>query len=219
MSERYWLNIARYGSEEERWAAVLRSLDYSYRRWLDSPLIQRLLTQMEEGAAIAAEARLAAATASLRASTLSMAAAELGTTLVLPLQIWVEVYVMLGAPYRKAQILVRNENFVSGFSQGFVTGLLRWDWPQTRSRFARFSPDFNTSGAFDLGFISANARNEGLRNGYIHASLFPDIVKKKILSLLRSGSPGTQAGNWSRNEQISFVIELAAAGRRSRFFR
>lgn len=89
----------------------------------------------------------------------------------------------------------------------------------TRARFVRFSPDFNTSGAVDLGFISANARNEGLRNGYIHASILPDPVKKKILAHLKSLSPGTHAGNWSRNEQISYVIELAAAGRRAQFFK
>lgn len=137
----------------------------------------------------------------------------------LPLQIWIQVFVTLGAPYREAQILVRNENFVSGFTQGFVTGLLKWSWAQTRSRFVRFSPDFNTSGAVDLGFISANARNEGVRNGHLHASLLSDATKKKILSHLRSLSPTTHAGNWDRNAQISYVIELAAAGRRTNLFK
>jgi len=219
MSEGFWLNIARYGSEEERWISVLRGANSHYRRWLESPVIKMLLANLEEGAALAAETRLAAATASLRASSISMAAADLATTAVLPLQIWVQVYVMLGAPYREAQILVRNENFVSGFTQGFVTGLLKWEWAHTKARFVRFAPDFNTSGAVDLGFISANARNEGLRNGFIHASILPDAVKKKILAHLKSLSPGTHAGNWTRNEQVSYVIELAAAGRRTHFFK
>lgn len=218
MSETF-LNIARYGTAEERWAAILRSVDLQYQRWLESPVISRLLANLEEGAAIAAEARLAAATASLRASSIAMAAADLATTAILPLQIWVQVYLMLGAPYHEAQILVRNENFVSGFTQGFVTGLLKWQWAHTKARFVRFSPDFNTFGAVDLGFISANARNEGLRNGFIHASILPDDVKKKILAHLKSLSPSTHAGSWSRNEQISYVIELAAAGRKANFFK
>ncbi len=219
MSNVFWRNIARYASEEERWAAVLRGNELDFARWLESPLISRWMSNEAAGAAAAAEARLAAATASLRSSTLSMAAADLMTTAVVPLQIWAQVYIILGAPYREAQILVRSENFVSGFTQGFVTGLLKWDWAHTRARFVRFSPDFNTSGAVDLGFISANARNEGLRNGYLHASLLPDPIKKKFLAHLKSLSPSTHAGNWSRNEQISYVIELAAAGRRAQFFK
>ena len=219
MSEGFWLNVARYGSEEERWASVLQGANSDFLRWMESAVIKRWMMNEAAGAAAAAEARLAAATASLRASSISMAVADLATTAVLPLQIWVQVYVMLGAPYREAQVLVRNENFVSGFTQGFVTGLLKWEWAHTRTRFARFSPDFNTSGAVDLGFISANARNEGLRNGYIHASILPDAVKKKILAHLKSLSPGTHAGNWGRTEQITYVIELAAAGRKAHFFK
>lgn len=217
MSNWYWRT--RYAPSEEPIAALLARKEYELQRWLESPLISRWLANEAAGATAAAEIRLTAAIASVRASSIAMAAVDLATTAGLPLQIWIQVFVTLGAPYREAQILVRNENFVSGFTQGFVTGLLKWSWAQTRSRFVRFSPDFNTSGAVDLGFISANARNEGVRNGHLHASLLSDATKKKILSHLRSLSPTTHAGNWDRNAQISYVIELAAAGRRTNLFK
>ena len=216
------LDVIRYGTDEEAFERALRIADSAYQRWLESPFVKRWLeinAEAQEATLAAAQARVVAAANSLRSSTLILATADLALTAGVPLSIWVGVYVALGAPYVQAQTLVRNENFVSGFTQGFVTGLLKWQWAHTKARFVRFSPDFNTSGAVDLGFNSANARNEGLRNGYIHASILPDDVKKKILAHLKSLSPSTHAGSWSRNEQISYVIELAAAGRRSRFFK
>jgi hypothetical protein len=124
----------------------------------------------------------------------------------------------MGAPYAEARALVRNENFQSGFSQGFVAGLLKWDWRQITTRFFKFSPGQAT---FDesLGFVGANAHNEGLRAGFIHSMKIDGVAANALLHRLRSLSPSTSAGAWDQSSQIGYVIDLASAGRRYGVFK
>ncbi len=203
--------------EEENWARQLRAADYSFRQWLQSPMIQKLLAMNASGVAAAANAKLAAGITHLRHASLIVGAAELALTLGVPIAVWVGVFAAMGAPYAQAKALVKNENFQSGFSRGFVAGLLKWEWDHVTARFFRFSPGVNTFDA-TLGYIAANATNDGLHAGYIHASSVSGDVRKALLGRLRSLSPSTQAGQWDRRSQIDYVIELAAAGRRHRVF-
>ena len=193
---------------------IIARAEYIYQKWIESPLVRSWL----QGEAAAAEARLATAIARLRSSTLIIGSVDLILTLGVPLALWVGVWVAMGAPYAQARALVKNENFISGFSQGFVMGLLKWKWHQVVSRFGKFAPDFNAADS-SLGYVAANARNEGLRTGFVHASLLDDKARRSILEKLKMLSPSTKAGNWSRLDQISYVIELAAAGRRNFIFR
>ena len=195
---KYWEAYAAYMVEKTGLGAIIR---------------QRL--------AWAAEARAAALVAEiskLRAASIVAGGGGLALTLGVPMGAWVGVWAALGAPYAQATALVRNENFQSGFSQGFVTGLLKWDWSHTVARFGKFSPGVNTVDS-SLGFVASNAFNGGLRTGYEHAHLLDDAKKKEILGQLKSASPNTKAGNWSRLDQISYVIDLAAAGRKNSLFR
>ena len=198
---------------------LLRAADYVVQEFMKSPFMQRWLALNSAAAAGAAEARLAAGIAQLRNASLLVGAAELALTLGVPLAVWVGVFAAMGAPYLEARNLVRNENFQSGFSQGFVTGLLKWEWRQTVSRFFKFSPGQMNPFDESLSYIAANARNEGLRAGYVHACGLNEVGRKAILSRLRSLSPSTKAGHWDRLDQISYVIDLAAAGRRHNIFR
>lgn len=196
----------------------IKGAEYAYREWLRSPLIQRALGLSAEYSAAAAEVRFAAAMAQLRNASMVGAAGGLAVTAGIPLTVWVLAFVALGAPHAQAKKLVSDENFRSGYSQGFVTGLLRWEWGHVVSRFGKFEADFNPVDR-SLGFVAANARNAGIRSGYLMAAMFPDPSRKDWLSKLRSFSPSTSAGRWDRNDQISYVIELAAAGRKNNLFR
>jgi len=197
----------------------VKAAEYSWRQWLSTPLVQNLLKLQGEYAAAAAEARLAAGMAQLRTSSLLIGSGSLALTLIVPLAVWVGVFAAMGAPYAQARALVRNENFQSGFSRGFIMGLLKWDWQHAVQRFFRFGAGQINPFDESLSYIAANAYNDGLRSGFTHARVLDDAVKKELLNRFKSLSPGTAGGRWSRLDQISYVIELAAAGRRNDFFR
>ena len=198
---------------------VERTADFVYKRMMASPLLQRWFQLNAQAVAAGVEARLAAGIAQLRTSSLLIGAADLALTLGVPIAVWVGVFAAMGAPYAEARALVRNENFVSGFSQGFATGLLKWEWQQAVSRFFKFAPGQMNRFDESLSFIGANAYNEGLRSGFMHAHILDNETKQAILRRLKSLSPGISAGRWTRVDQISYVIELAAAGRRNNIFR
>jgi hypothetical protein len=193
---------------------VEKTAEFVFRRWIESPLVQRWLGLQ----AASAEARLAAGIAELRTASLIAGAPSLALTLGVPLAVWVGVFAAMGAPYAEARALVRNENFQSGFSQGFVAGLLKWDWRQTTSRLFQFAPSQNPTDE-SLGYIAANARNEGLRAGFIQAVGLNVAATTVLLHRLRSLSPSTRAGAWDLLHQKSYVIDLASAGRRHGVFK
>jgi hypothetical protein len=196
-------------------ATEIELFDYLYKKWLQQPHIQRWF-QLN---AASAEAGLAQGIAKLRSSSLLIGAADLALTAGVPIAVWIGVFAAMGAPYAEAKALVKNENFQSGFSQGFVMGLLKWSWDNAISRFGKFSPGQTNVMDQSLSFIAANAYNEGLRSGFMHGRILDDATKKALLSRLKSQSPGTRAGQWNRDDQISYVIELASAGRRVNFFK
>lgn len=208
---------AGYGGWSDQ--RLLNAADYVMKEMMKSPLMQRWLALNAASLAAGSEASLAAGIAKLRAASLLAGTGGLALTLAVPIAVWVGVFAAMGAPYLEARNLVRNENFQSGFSQGFVTGLLKWEWQQTVSRFFKFSPGQINPFDASLSYIAANARNEGLRAGYVHACGLNEDGRKAILSRLRSLSPSTKAGRWDRLDQISYVIELAGAGRRYNIFR
>jgi hypothetical protein len=201
---------------------VFKTAEYVFKKWLESPTVKRwfaLDAAREAAAAAAAEARLAAGMAKLRTASLAMGAADLAVTAGLPLATWVGVFVAMGAPYDEARTLVRHQKFLSGFSQGFVTGILNWQWPQAVSRFFNFGPGNLNPFDASLSYIGANSYNDGLRAGYIHARSLGEDVRQAFLRKLRSRSPLARAGRWDRQDQIGYVIDLASAGIAAHIFR
>ena len=197
---------------------LLQTADYVVSEWMKSPLWQKLLAMNASGAAAAADARLAAGIAQIRNASLLVGSAELALTLGVPLAAWVGAFAALGAPYLEARNLVRNENFQSGFSRGFVAGISDWEWQQVTSRF--FVRNVGPLNPFDesLTYIAANAGNDGLRAGYVHACGLNGIGRKAILSRLRSLSPSTRPGQWNPLDQRNYIVELAAAWRGNNIF-
>ncbi len=135
----------------------------------------------------------------------------------IPVAVAVGVWVALGAGYYQARQIVRQENTMSGFSQGLVCGLLRWTYDQTLDRFRRPTLHINQ---FDrqTDEIRVTSYIEGLRKGFTAGTLMPRAAVKPFLARLRqlANLPPMTAEDWNgrRNTQISYVIALAGAGRR-----
>jgi Domain of unknown function (DUF4157) len=134
-----------------------------------------------------------------------------------PVIAMVGVFVALGSGYAAAREAVRNENTVSGLSQGFVMGLLGWEWRHVVDRFGRWSVIRINAMDEATDVIRVNAYNRGLRAGYDFAATLSADEKKAYLSRIRKFGGIRVPKNWNRNRdaQISYVIELAAAALRS----
>lgn len=127
----------------------------------------------------------------------------------LPIITMVGVFVALGAPYFEVRKIVEQEESSSGFSQGFITGLLGWKFGQVASLFGRWGVlrIYQTDEA--LNVIRVNAYNTSLKGGYIFGTILPDSKQAAILKGLRKAARHPTTGTWTRNDQISFVIALA----------
>jgi hypothetical protein len=132
-----------------------------------------------------------------------------------PVITMVGVFLALGSGYAAARKAVRNENTVSRLSQGFVMGLLGWEWRQVVDRFGRLFviPINAVDEATDV--IRVNAYNRGLRAGYEFGAGLSVDVKKAYLRDIRKFGGVRVPLNWTRDDQVTYVIELAAAAVRS----
>jgi|SRR5579864_8775357 len=138
------------------------------------------------------------------------AAGGLALTAGLPLITMAGVFVALGSGYAAAAEDVRNWNSRVGFAEGFVTGLLGWNPSQVRRLLGQERP--NVSSLYELNVIAMNARNRGLAAGWTAAKALPIAAQKLYLTRLRLAAGHPSPGRWTRNDQISFVIEIAMAG-------
>jgi hypothetical protein len=147
------------------------------------------------------------------------AAGSFALTAGLPVVTMVGVWVALGSGYYQAREEAKNENTLSGFSQGFVMAILRWKWSHVVSRFQRPYLSINK---FDeqMNSIRVNAYHTGLKAGYLAGTVLPDDAKKAYIRKIRQGGDIRAPKEWSRdedlarNQQISYVIDLAAAARK-----
>ena len=128
---------------------------------------------------------------------------------VIPVAVWVGgIVAIFGAPYWAAEAAIKEENFQTGFSQGYVMGLLRWEWSQARDRFARLYI-LNYYDDNQLNATRVNAYNTGLVSGFKIGQSLTDESKDTQRKALRKLAGHPSAGNWTRQDQISFVIALA----------
>lgn len=148
------------------------------------------------------------------------AAGSLALTAGVPIVTAVGVWVALGSGYYQAREEAKKEEAMSGFSQGFVMAVMNWQWTHVVSRFQR--PHLNIN-KFDeqMNSIRVNSYHGGLMRGFLAGRVLPADVKKAIVSKLREAGKISAPKEWSRNsdvarnQQISYVIEMAAAGRRN----
>jgi hypothetical protein len=107
---------------------------------------------------------------------------------------------------------LRNDNFASGFSQGLIMGLLGWKWRQVVDLFGRLYV-LHIYQRPELNEIRVLYYNIGLSMGYHHAATLLPPARAGYLKAVRKDS-GAKAGEWTRDDQVSYVIALAAAFRK-----
>ncbi len=142
----------------------------------------------------------------------------------IPVVTAVGVWVALGSGYYQAREQAKVEESVRGFTQGFVMGVLEWNWDHVVARFQRPLLRINK---FDeqMDVIRVRAYHGGVKSGYGTGTAMPPNAKKAYRIKLRSLAGRRDSGPWSRNsdearlQQISYVIELAAAGVRGGLLR
>jgi len=127
------------------------------------------------------------------------------------------VWVALGSGYYQARQIVRNESAMSGFSQGFICGLLRWSYDATLSHF-RMPLIMIDVWDEDNNSVRVDAYMDGLRKGFIAGNVVRKPITKELLEKLRMlgniAQPST--ANWQGNRlvQRNYVLELAGAARK-----
>lgn len=173
----------------------------------------------------------AAARGTSMAATVS-GAGGLAVTLGIPIVVAVGVWVMLGSGYYQARKEIRRKGFMTGFSHGFTTGVLKWSWDLAVAHLAK--PFVIRTNAFDpvMDREEALGYNEGLTKGWavgsavwetFYDSRLDKVVdkKKSYRIALRRLAGRHDSGEWSRNwdearlQQDNYVIELAGAGIRN----
>lgn len=162
---------------------------------------------------------LGAGTTTIMADLALLPGAGAAASIAVPAVIFGTVLLTLGAPYYQAREMVRSENDLSGFTHGFVMGVLKWEW---RHVVANFRRPFIHINDFDeaTDVIRVNAYHRGLKVGFAKGAALPADAKKAYRIKLRQLAGLHISGNWSRDndearkQQSSYVIELAAAGRR-----
>ena len=137
----------------------------------------------------------------------SVAGLTIGVTGVLGMA---GVFMALGSGDEEAREAIKNEATVSGFSQGFVAGLLNMSGGTVKSLFGQFGPSGDHPDDRDAEIIEMNAHNRGLVAGYAMANQAPPDDKKAYIFEIRKFTGNVDAGNWTDRDKIDYVIEYAA---------
>jgi hypothetical protein len=127
------------------------------------------------------------------------------------------VWVALGSGYYQARQIVRNESAMSGFSQGFICGLLRWSYDATLNHF-RMPLIMIDVWDEDNNSIRVDAYMDGLRKGFIAGNAVRKPVAKELQEKLRLlgkiSQPSSASWTGNRLVQRNYVIDLAGAARK-----
>ncbi len=146
-------------------------------------------------------------------------AGSLALTAGVPVITAVGVWVALGSGYYQAREEAKNENAMAGFSQGFVMAILKWKWYMVAARFQRPYLRINK---FDeaMDSIRVTSYHNGLKSGFLAGTVLSDEAKKEYVKKIRNAGNVHAPKQWSgdedtaRNQQISYVIELAGTALR-----
>jgi hypothetical protein len=145
------------------------------------------------------------------------ATASFALTAGVPIVTAVGVWVALGSGYYEARQKAKKSEFMSGFSQGFVMGVLQWKWDHVVTHFRRPFLSINKfDGAMDK--IRVESYHEGLKGGFLAGTALPLDVKKGVSRAIRKAGNIHGPKEWSRdddvarNQRVSYVIEMAGAG-------
>jgi hypothetical protein len=120
------------------------------------------------------------------------------------------VFMALGSGYAEARELIHNEAIASGFSQGFVCGLLNMSTGTTVRLFAQHGVIHRNPMDSEADIIEMKARNRGLVAGYVMANQASEDEKKAFLREIREYAGHVPSGDWTDRDKIDYVITYAA---------
>jgi hypothetical protein len=152
------------------------------------------------------------------------AAGSFALTAGLPIVTAVGVWVALGSGYYQARQEAKKEESMSGFSQGFVMAIIGWKWDHVVARFRRPYLRINVVDE-EMNSIRVNSYHSGLKSGYLAGMVLPADGKKAYSKKIRGAGNIHGPSEWSRNDdearnqQISYVIEMAGAAMRYQIIR
>ena len=138
----------------------------------------------------------------------------------IPVVVMVGVWVALGSGYYEAREQAKVAESKSGFAHGFVMGILEWKWAHLANNFQRPFLRINKVDE-QMDVIRVRSYHGGLKTGFGAGSALPAEARKGYRIALRKLAGRRDSGQWSRNQddarnqQISYVIDLAAAAVRS----
>jgi len=147
------------------------------------------------------------------------AAGSFALTAGLPIITAVGVWVALGSGYYQAREQAKQEEMMSGFTQGFTMAILGWKWSYVVPLFRRPYLSINK---YDekMNSIRVESYHSGLKSGFLAGLVLPEEGKKGYRRKIREAGNIKGPKEWSRdgdvarNQQISYVIEMAGAARR-----
>jgi hypothetical protein len=159
------------------------------------------IAEIAEPAALAAEGAATIGGATVFGVGLAVAGPVLGLA---------GVFMALGSGYEAARAEIQNEAVASGFSQGFVAGILNMSGVTVSSIFGRHGVIHHNTADEGADYLEAKAYNRGLVAGYTMAHLATPEQKKAFIFEIRKHTPHTSAGNWTDLDKRNYVIDYAA---------
>ena len=136
--------------------------------------------------------------------------AGLGLAVAGPTLGLVGTFLALGSGYAEAREEIQNEAVASGFSQGFVAGILNMSPGTVSSLFAQHGVIPNHPGDRDADVLEMKARNRGVVAGYVLAESATAEQKKSFVFEIRKFTGEISPGNWTDRDKIDYVIAYAA---------
>ncbi|MDP9422696.1 MAG: hypothetical protein M3Q19_07675 [Pseudomonadota bacterium] len=136
--------------------------------------------------------------------------AGLGVAVAGPVLGMVGTFMALGSGYYEAREAIHNEAIQSGFSQGFVAGILRMSPTTVSSLFGRHGVMHRNAFDPEADAIEAKAYNKGLVAGYALAKTATDEQKKAFVLEIREHTGLVNRGDWDDRDKVNYVIEYAA---------
>lgn len=121
-------------------------------------------------------------------------------------------FMALGSGYEEAREEIRNEATASGFSQGFVAGILNMSVGTVRHLFGKHGVIHSNAMDPESDTLKTRAYNRGLVAGYVMANTAGPEQRKAFVFEIRRKMRGGDVPHdvWDDLQKRNYVIEYAA---------
>lgn len=132
------------------------------------------------------------------------------TTVATPILGMAGVFMALGSGYEKAREEIQNEAVASGFSRGFICGLLNMSPATVKSLFGQHGLGQRNPMDPESDVLEMAAYNKGLVAGYGMGSQASTEDKKAFLFEIKPHTGNLGGGAWGDREKVDYVVTYAA---------